>query len=167
MSHRSTCRANTAGIRGVMKAVFWPAVYIMKPDVFWLKGRRAGGDLCALTWHCWRNGMTSPLQSFTLSNWNLKASGKLPQPLTCRAITRESVTEMKNHVAQAAKNMSGWMTQTALVLNLVFFSQIFKPLLPSSFLSLYRSCLLERPPTENTIPLPMVLCCQDRERPLV
>lgn len=31
--------------------------------------------------------------------------------------------------------------------------------------SLYRCCLLGRPPIENTIPLPMVLCCQDRGRP--
>lgn len=50
-------------------------------------------------------------------------------------------------------------------ISFLFSLLVFFPLLPS-LLSSYRSCLLERPPTENTIPLPMVLCCQDRERPL-
>lgn len=121
-------------------------------------GAELWGWVCVPTWHCWMNDMTPLLKSFNSVKVKLSA-------------LRKNYCILHDVIQYSRGQKYVKMTLKDPVLNLVFFSQIPSPHLislffPSFLLSLCRSCLQERPPTENTIPLPMVLCCQDRERPL-
>lgn len=109
-----------------------------------------GGLVCVsvLTWHCWRNGMTPPVKP-------------------CHTLKSEARTAHAQHL-ETRRGRHWWLLFRIRLsrLRIFFFPFLSADPPPLSFISLCRSCSLERPPTENTIPRPMVLCCQDRERPL-
>lgn len=134
MSHRSTCRANTAGVWWSGGWSLFPGQQSWSRNLMqsgWRGWEGRGGGVCVLTWHCWRNSMTPSLTSLNPVKLNINASGKLQQPPTRGALTRESVMEIENR-ERPGKYVR--MTLTALVLNLVFLllKYFFFPPPPSS-----------------------------------